>query len=96
MTIIGLLFANAVLLIAAIVSVLIEITSIVFIIVGAITLRKDKEREIEYEKAVSANEQPVKKYRRKIYPRVLLAIGISVQAISIISEIIGLLFRIIS
>ena len=44
MTIIGLLFANAVLLIAAIVSVLIEITSIVFIIVGAITLRKDKER----------------------------------------------------
>jgi zinc transport system substrate-binding protein len=58
MTIIGLLFANAVLLIAAIVSVLIEITSIVFIIVGAITLRKDKEREIEYEKAVS--EAPVK------------------------------------
>ena len=89
MTIIGLLFANVVLLIASIVSALIEITSIVFIIVGAIALRKDKVREIEYEKTVSANGQPAPKYKRRIYPRALLAIGISVQAISIISTIIG-------
>lgn len=95
MTIIGLLFANAFLLIAFVVSTLIQIMSIVFIVIGAIALRKDKEREIEYEKTVSANEQSVKKYKRKIYPRVFLAIGISVQAISLISETISLISEII-
>lgn len=96
MVILGFLFTGLAMIIVTIATTVIEIMSIVFIIVGAITLRKDKEREIEYEKTVSANEQPVKKYRRKIYPRVLLAIGVSVQAIYLISEIIGLLMGIFS
>lgn len=84
MVIIGLLLAFGVLIIAAIVSALIEIMSVVFIAVGIISLDKDRKQEREH-KAL----YPGIPYKRRVYPVVLIAIGAAVQLWYMLMGLLG-------
>ena len=96
MVIFGLLFTGIALIIVTIAATVIEITSIVFIAVGAVAIQRDKKREAEYNRTVLTNGQPAPKYKRKAYPRVLLALGLSVQIIHAISAVMTLVEKIIA